>query len=291
MKPRSTWRADLALAFIALIWGATFVLVKQALADVSTLLFLGLRFSIAAVALALVFRKRAFQGGAALRGGLVAGVFLFIGYFFQTLGLRFTTASVSACITGLMIVMVPILSAAVYKKAPHPSEVLGVGVAAIGMALLTLRSFHMGAGDLLTLVCAAGFAVHLIVVNHYSPIASFESITFVQIVVAAGLALSSFWWAETPRIRWSPSVLIALVVTGLLATALAFAVMVWAQQYTTATRTALILSLEPVFAWITSYLLAGETLSARASAGAIMILAGILLVELKPVGARPHPSG
>jgi drug/metabolite transporter (DMT)-like permease len=285
------WRADLALAFIAFIWGATFVVVKQALADVSTLLFLALRFSLAALALGVVFRRRSFQRGLALRGGLFAGAFLFAGYFFQTFGLRFTSASKSAFITGLSIVIVPILSAAVYQKVPHPSEVLGVGVATIGMGLLTLRSFHMDFGDLLTLACALAFAVHIVIISHYSPIVGFESFTFIQISTAAALGLSSCWWAETPRVQWSGGVLIALLVTGLLATALAFGVQVWAQRYTTATRTALIFSLEPVFAWITSFLLAGEVLSTRATAGAFLILAGILLVELKPVGVRPHPSG
>jgi drug/metabolite transporter (DMT)-like permease len=285
-----TWQADLALAFVALVWGATFTVVKQALADCSTLLFLGLRFTLATLALALVFRKRAFQGGLALRGGLIAGVFLFTGYLFQTLGLRFTTPSKSAFITGLSIVMVPILSAALYRAFPHPSEILGVGIATIGMALLTLRSLHIELGDLLTLAGALSFAVHIVVIGHYSPLASFESLTLVQILTAAALALSSFWWAEAPRIIWSGQLLIALVLTGLLATALAFGIQVWAQRRTTATRTALIFALEPVFAWITSFLLTGERLSARGTAGALLILAGILLVELKPIGARSHPS-
>jgi drug/metabolite transporter (DMT)-like permease len=99
------------------------------------------------------------------------------------------------------------------------------------------------------------------------------------------LALSSFWWVETPLIRWRPGVVIALLVTGLLATALAFGVQAWAQQYTTPTRTALIFALEPVFAWITSYLLTGELLSRHGTVGAALILAGILLVELKPAAA------
>lgn len=286
----STWRADLALAFVTLIWGATFTVVKQALADCSTLLFLGLRFTLATLALALVFRKRAIERGLALRGGLIAGTFLFIGYLFQTLGLRFTTPSKSAFITGLSIVMVPILSAAVYRTIPHPSEILGVGIATAGMALLTLHSLHIELGDLLTLACALAFAVHIVVIGHYSPLARFESLTFVQILMAAALALSSFWWAEAPRVIWSGQLLVALAVTGLLATALAFGIQVWAQRRTTPTRTALIFALEPVFAWITSFLLTGEMLSARGTVGALLILAGILLVELKPVGLQSHPS-
>jgi drug/metabolite transporter (DMT)-like permease len=99
-----------------------------------------------------------------------------------------------------------------------------------------------------------------------------------------------FWWAETPSFGWRPVVLYAILITGLLATAAAFTVQTWAQQYTTATRTALIYMLEPVFAWVTSYALVGEGLSGRAAAGAVLILAGVVLVEMKPLNPRLHPS-
>jgi drug/metabolite transporter (DMT)-like permease len=288
------WRADLALAGIALIWGATFVLVKQALQDASTLLFLALRFSLASVALALALRGRyrgSSSGRQALAGGLLAGLCLFAGYVFQTFGLRYTTPSKSAFITGLSIVMVPLLGSVVYKIVPGASEWLGVVVATIGMALLTLQggSLRIGFGDLLTLACAVGFAAHILVVGHYSRKVGFERLSLTQIATAAVISLATFWWAETPRIQWSAGLVVALAVTGLLATALAFTVQAWAQRYTTATRTALIFALEPVFAWLTSFLVAGEILSTRATLGAVMILCGILLVELKPVGPVRHP--
>jgi drug/metabolite transporter (DMT)-like permease len=283
------WRADLALVFITLIWGATFVVVKQALEDSSTLLFLALRFSLATVALGLVFRplpSKFSRSKPLLAGGVAAGVCLFGGYVLQTAGLRYTTPSKSAFITGLSIVMVPVLAALVQRRMPHPREALGVVVATGGMALLTLpgQSLRIGKGDLLTLGCAAAFAVHILVVGHYAPRLGFQGLTLVQIATAAGLALASFWWAETPLIRWRPGVVAALLVTGLLATALAFGVQAWAQQYTTPTRTALIFALEPVFAWVTSFLLTGELLSRHGILGAALILSGILLVELKPAG-------
>jgi drug/metabolite transporter (DMT)-like permease len=111
-----------------------------------------------------------------------------------------------------------------------------------------------------------------------------------QVGAAALWALSLFWWVETPRIRWRPALVYAILVTGFLATALAFTVQAWAQQYTTATRTALIYMLEPVFAWVTSYAWMGEGLSARAAAGAGLILGGVLMAELKPWKQRPHPN-
>jgi drug/metabolite transporter (DMT)-like permease len=291
---RTNWRAEAALVFITLVWGATFVLVKSALADVSTLLFLALRFSLAALVLAIAYRGRLAgrlgRGKSMVKGGLLAGFFLFGGYVFQTLGLRFTTPSKSAFLTGLMVVLVPLLGAAVYRVAPRLSEGLGVSIAAVGMGLLTMKgaSFSVNPGDLLTVVGAFAFALHVLTVGHYSREAGFAGLAVVQVAMAAALAVSTFWWAEPVHIRWTPTLAAALVVTGLLATALAFTVQAWAQQHTTATRTVLIFALEPVFAWATSYLATGEVLGARSAVGAGLILTGIILVELKPLGAvRP----
>lgn len=292
LRPR--WSADLALAIIALIWGSTFVVVKQALADISTILFLALRFILAAAALALALRGR--YGGylerpAALAGGVFAGLFLFAGFAFQTAGLRYTTPSKSAFITGLSIVLVPLVASLVYKKVPRLAEGIGVLVAAGGMALLTLEDVNVsiGYGDVLTLGCAVAFAVHIVAVGHFSQRFGFEGLSVVQLTTAAAFSVATFWWMETPHVRWTPALIAALAVTGLLATALAFTVQAWAQKHTTATRTALIFALEPVFAWITSYLVVGETLSNRAAGGAVLILAGIVLVELKPLSGGEHP--
>jgi len=283
----AAWRADLALVGIAFIWGATFVVVKQALEDVSTLLFLALRFSLAALALAVAFRplpSKFAQPRTLLRGGALAGLCLWAGYVFQTVGLRYTTPSKSAFITGLSVVMVPLLGAALGRKLPAVVEILGVTAATAGLGLMTLNldTLAVERGDLLTLCCAVGFAVHILAVGHYAPRVSFEALALAQIATAAVLSLGTCWWVEVPVIRWSAGVVAALVATGLLATALAFSVQAWAQRHTTPTRTALIFALEPVFAWLTSFVLTGEVLSARAALGGVLILAGILIVELKP---------
>ncbi len=290
---RKKWGAELALIGNAFIWGSTFVLVKEALGDASTLVFLALRFTLASAALAFAFRplpSKFAAGKPLIRAGMVAGVFLFSGYLFQTLGLRLTTPSKSAFITGLSIVMVPVFAAILHRKTPLLSEWAGVGVATVGMGLLTLDGpwTRLNRGDLLTLACAVGFAIHLIVVGHYAPKFGFQALTLVQVATSAVLAGGLLWWVETPFLRWTPGLLFALAVTALLATALAFSVMSWAQQYTSATRTALIFSLEPVFAWATSFVLEGELLSRQATIGAVLILGGILLVELKPLGFRRH---
>jgi drug/metabolite transporter (DMT)-like permease len=291
-----SWQADLALAIIAVIWGGTFVVVKNALGSASTMLFLTLRFTIATAALAVLYRGHVTSVGPSskhtLRGGLLAGLFLIVSYFLQTQGLRFTTASKSAFITGLCAVLVPLLSALVYRKMPGGAELLGVLTATAGMALLTIRwgNLKLELGDALTLGCAFGFAAHIIVVGHYGRSGGYELLSLTQIAAAAALGWASFWWMETPRVIWSTGLVAALLVTGLLATALAFTVMAWAQQHTTATHTALIFSLEPVAACFTAWLVDGETLSPAGVVGAILILGGILLVELKPFGVRLHPS-
>ena len=286
-------RAEAALLLNTVVWGATFVLVKAALVDVTPLLFLALRFSLATGALLALFRgpRRVPFTWKAAAAGALAGVFLFSGYLFQTLGLQLTTAPRSAFITGLTSVMVPLLAALVYRNRPQVSEVAGVLVATAGLALMTIQhaAGSVSRGDLLTFFCAIGFAAHIVTLGHFSEYMHFQLLSIAQVGAAAVLALSSFWWAETPHVRWRPAVICAILVTGLLATALAFTIQAWAQQYTTSTRTGLIYMLEPVFAWITSYCIAGEGLSGRAAAGAALILSGVVLVELKPLNPRLHP--
>jgi len=288
-----SWRADLALVLNTLIWGATFVVVKRALDDVSAFLFLALRFGLGALVLWAVFHRRLRKPSPGeWRGAVLCGIFLFSGYALQTIGLQFTSAPKSAFITGLSTAFVPLLGAAVYRIRPRPVELTGVGLALFGMGLMTLQGGGggLGTGDALTLGCAVAFAGHIVTQGHYAGEMRFELLSLVQVGLCAGLAGALFWWAEVPRIAWRVEVAGAVLLTGLAATALAFSIQAWAQQYTTATRTALIFTLEPVFAWATSYLLAGETLSGRAAAGAFLILGGVLLVEMKPVPPRLHPS-
>jgi drug/metabolite transporter (DMT)-like permease len=289
-------KGDLALVFVTFIWGATFILVKDALNGVSTMLFLTLRFTLATLALWFVFRGRGSHYPRNRRRelliGLLIGACLFSGYVLQTLGLRYTTASKTGFITGFNIVLVPVLSAILYRRPPRVSEVIGVGIATAGMGLMTLNSlrFDIGFGDLLVLGCSFAYALHIVVLGHFSRHMSFETLALNQIGAGALLGALTFWWVETPRIAWTRDVIIALLVTSLLATALAFSVQSWAQQFTTPTRTALIISLEPLFAWATSFLIAGERLTLRAATGAMLILAGILFVELKPFRFGGHPS-
>lgn len=286
--------ADAALAVNTLIWGATFTLVKSALHDISPVLFLALRFSLAAAALAGLWFL-SWQGVRVDRrvvtAGVLTGLLLFSGFLFQTLGLQFTSAPKSAFLTGLASVMVPLIAAIVYRSRPRALEVLGVLVATGGLALMTLQGSlgSIGKGDLLTLACAVAFAGHIVTLGHYSKRLGFEVLSFVQVATASVLSLGLFWWIEPARLEWHPIVVYAIVVTGLLATALTFTIQAWAQRYTSPTRTALIYTLEPVFAWLISYWFLGEGLSGRAAAGAALILGGVVLVEAKPMQSQLHP--
>ena len=286
--------AEALLVWNALIWGATFVVVRSALAGISPLYFLALRFSLATVALLVLFRGvgKSARDWKSVGAGVLIGSLLFAGYLTQTLGLRLTSAPKSAFITGLCSVLVPVLAAVAYRIRPQVAEVAGLLVATVGMALMTLNG-SIGAisrGDLLTLACAFAFAAHIVTLGHYSGTVSFELLSVTQIATSAVWSWSLLWWMEKPRVQWRPSVVCAILVTGLLATALAFTIQAWAQRYTTSTRTALIYMLEPVTAWLTSYFLTGEGLSGRAAAGAGLILGGVVLVEVKPWASRPHPS-
>jgi drug/metabolite transporter (DMT)-like permease len=287
-------KAHILLVLITLIWGSNFVVIKNALADISPLFFNAVRMSLAAAVLSMIFHRelpRLTPG--AVRSGCLVGVFLFIGNELQTTGLKYTTASKSAFLTGVSVVLVPVLLAVFWKRGINRLTSIGVVLAFAGLYLLTvpatagaglsLRS--MNHGDLLTLGAAVVFAFHIILIEHATQNHRWQQITVVQVAVTALLmiftASSSHYFAEKVSVVWSPPVLWGIGITGLLSLALAFAIQAWAQQFTPATHTALIFTLEPVFAWLTSFIFLGERLGGRSGLGAACILAGLLISEEK----------
>ena len=280
----------MALGTVALIWGATFVVVKRALLEISTMYFLAVRFGLASVCMLLMFatafrRMQARWIWRGLAGGAIAGIFLWLGYILQTFGLKYTSAGNSGFLTGMYIVLVPLISAAIYRRWPERAELAGISVATAGMALLTIpaldRQFRINRGDLLTIGCAVAFAFHLLVLGYFSQRERFEAVALGQIVCAAVLSTCSLG-IEPPNAVWSNAVVFAIGLTAIFATAVAFALQTWGQQHTTATRTALIFALEPVFALATAVVAGGERLTASRLSGAALILTGILAVELRP---------
>jgi len=279
---------------VTLVWGVTFVQIKDALSDVSPLLFNAVRMTVAGTALLLIFRRHLRMAAAALRTGLWMGTLLWMGYEFQTTGLVYTTPSKSAFLTGLSVVLVPLFLALIWRRHINRWTSLGVLAAFVGLYLLTVPNAGSGGlfsgvnkGDALTLGCAVAFGFQIIFMGRAMRSHPFDQIATLQACVAAVLMAVTTPLLERPHVIWSPRVVIAILVTGLLATAAAFTIQAWAQQFTPPTHTALIFVLEPVFAWASSYLLLGERLGTRAGLGAVMIVAGVLLSELKGSASQP----
>ena len=297
--PSPSLRAHILLIAVVAIWGSTFVVVKDALNDVSPLLFNLIRMCLAFLCLALFYRGHfGRMNRRSLLAGAAVGLCLAMGYQFQTAGLRLTTPSKSAFITGMVVVLVPMLSAIPLLRprgvrSPRWNAWTGALVAFIGIVLLTtppgsgLNFRSIGIGDLLTFGCALGFSLHVLALAHLSPRVPFEQLAVLQIGFCALFMAASMPLLEHPWIHGSPRVLIALLVTAVLATATAFTVQSWAQKHLPATHTALILALEPVFAWLTSFLFYGELLNRRSATGALLILAGIALTEFLPLPVQP----
>ncbi len=287
-------RAEIALALVALLWGGTFVMVKATLADISSLVFLSLRFSLAGVLLLLYFRKQTIFRIPLKSLGLAAlvGAFLMTGYVLQTVGLLTTSPAKSAFLTGLYIPLTPIFGAILFRRSPLWQEILGLVLAVSGTALLSWpgERFTMARGDWLTVGCAVAFAFHIVALGHFTPEVGFAPMACLQILFGAGFAAVGAPLGEKPFWNPVPSTFVAIVVAGVLATALAFAVQTWAQQHTSATRAALLFSLEPVFAWIVSFLVTGEMFTGRSAIGALLVLSGIVCAELKPQELDGHPS-
>lgn len=284
-------KAHLLLVLVTLVWGATFVQIKDALREISPLLFNTVRMTLAGLCLAFLYRRQLRMSRAALKTGMWVGALLWLGYEFQTTGLVYTTPSKSAFLTGVSVVLVPVFLALIWRRHINRWTSLGVLCAFLGLYLLTVPNSGLLAGvnkgDWLTLGCAVAFAFQIIFMGRAMRTHRFEQVATVQACTAALLMALTVPVIEKPLVIWSPRVLAAVLVTGVLGTAAAFTIQAWAQQFTPPTHTALIFMLEPVFAWMTSYVLLGERLGVRNSLGALLIIAGVLLSELKGSAAQP----
>ncbi len=288
------WQADLTLAGVTLIWGSTFVVVQNALDAVNPLTFVAWRFILAALVLGGLFHRRMRKlTRADLWAGGWLGAFLAGGYIFQTIGLQTTTASKAAFITGLSVVMVPVLATFWLRKPPGRAPIVGIVLATVGLAVLTLnRDLSIQSGDLWVLACALMFALHIVGVSHFSPYHDTIRLTVVQIGAVAVLGTASAFAFERPTLALSAPAWVAIAFTGVAATALVFSLQVHVQRFTTPTHTALLFSLEPVFAAFFGWWLAGETLGPREWVGCGLILGGMLVAELgsgQPEGNEPLP--
>jgi len=278
---RTRLKADGALALMTAFWGTTFVVVKGALGHGDPFSFLALRFGLGALALTAVARREVLVPHT-LRRGAVLGVFLFLGFVLQTVGLVSTTPSRSAFITGLYVVFVPVLGLLLFRRAPRVSSWVGVVLAAVGLRYLTgaeLAGQGLSLGDWLTLGCALAYAFHILLTDRYAPKSGVVALVAVQLWVVAVLSTLCLPFTGA-RVEWTPSFLGAVAFCGLVASALALCVQTWAQTRTSAVRVALICSMEPVYAGVYSVALGYETLGVREWVGGGLIVLGVLVAEL-----------
>jgi drug/metabolite transporter (DMT)-like permease len=289
---KKQWVADGSLLFVAFIWGATFVLVQNAISFLKPLSFNGVRFLLAGLFLLIwlfIFHRPQLKLWSVrlLFSGACMGFWLFSGYALQTIGLLYTTSSKAGFITGLSVVLVPLFAFFLLKQKPKANAILGVLIAAIGLYLLTMNGkLSVNKGDVLVFLCAVSFGMHIVITGKYSSQFPTLLLTITQIFTVAILCVISAFFFEDWTQMLNGAVLqkvevwSALLITSLLATALAFLVQTNFQKYTTATRVALIFAMEPVFAALTAYVWANERLTVSALIGCLFILLGMILAEL-----------
>jgi drug/metabolite transporter (DMT)-like permease len=276
---------ELAIVAATIAYGSTFKIVQDALDHVTPVGFILLRFAIGAIALApFAVRRgwRAFGASAQLRRRDFAiacalfGAVGFAGYWFQNEGLKRTTTSNSAFITGLFVVFTPVLETIVTRRAPSRNVIIAVCFAVVGLFLLEGASFELHAGDALTLGCAFMFAVWILLAGIYTQRFDPLALTSTQLAVMALLAIPVV--AVTGMGQITPQVVGAVIITGVFCSAVAFSLQLWAQRYVEPSRTAVMLMFEPVVAGIVGFWV-GERLGASGYIGALIIFAGMLIAE------------
>lgn len=283
--------AHVSLLFVAFLWGVTFVVVQNAISFLQPFSFNGVRFFLAACLLwgwLILFNREQFQriNKTSIFSGIFIGIWLFIGYAFQTLGLLYTSSSKAGFITGLSVVLVPFLAFIILKDRPRRQAIIGVVVATIGLYLLTMTdTTPFNIGDGFVFICAIGFALHIVFTGKYSRALPTLLLTSIQISTVCILSIISAFlfedWKQMVQadVIFTETVFGALLITAFFATALAFFIQTNFQKYTTPTRVALIFATEPVFAAIAGYFWAGDRLSSSAVVGCFLILFGMVIAE------------
>lgn len=288
---RTALLATLALLAMTACWGSTFFLIKDLLERVPTVDFLAVRFLLAGGAMLLIAPRAVVRLAPDVRRrALVLGALYGVGQILQTAGLAHTPASVSGFITGLYVVATPLFAAAVLRTRITPATWGAVVLATTGLAVLTLDGFSIGYGEAITLVAALLYAAHIVALGAWSRPADALGMSILQILVIAAICLVAALVSGEPGIvlpergtDW-----LNLVYMALFAGAAALLAQTWAQAHLPATRSAIIMSTEPVFAAFFAVLLGGESLTVRMLGGGLLVLAAMLVVELAP---RRHVEG
>lgn len=281
LRPYRSVLADLSLVGICVIWGTSFAIVKSVVGETNPATFIAARFTLAAILLGLIASRRLHKLDRELwKAGFVLAVPLMLGFLAQTYGLQGTTASKAGFITGMHVVFTPFLEQKFLRNRIMPYQMAGVGVAVAGLGLLTLDKLSPPTyGDLLVLACAFCFAVHLVLLGHYSPAMDGLLLSVTQMVWAAVFSILVAGSDMVQVVQFDKDLILSVAYLGVMGTALAYLVQTTAQKYTPPTRAALILQTEPVFSSFFARLWLDERFNIQQSVGAILILAGILLCQ------------
>jgi len=279
--PQHGLHHDLLLVVITMIWGGTFLVVKDAVRLSGPFLYLALCYSIGTLTLALIFRKRLLRiTRSELKNGLIIGVFLFTGYALQTVGLQYTTVSKAGFITGLYVPLVPVFSFFFLRQKPAPGAIIGIVLSLAGLALLSIDDrFNLvfGFGELLILGCAFAFAMHIVCIGKFAPHADAINLAIIQLALTSVLSFLAIPIVREPFTMPPLPFWGAVLFMGVVDIAFTLLTMNWVQQFVGSTRAALIYALEPMWAALFGYLLAGDSLSLSAWVGCIFILAGMVM--------------
>jgi drug/metabolite transporter (DMT)-like permease len=274
--------AAMALVAAAAVWGATFLVVKDAVARMPVFDFLAWRFALAA-GLLVAARPRAVRslGVKGVRHGILLGLALGLAYATQAIGLEHTPAAVSGFLTGLFVVFTPVLSWLLLRRRLAPSAWLAVLLAGGGLALITLGGFAVGSGEFLTLGCAVLFGLQIVGTGEWSAGHDSFALATVQLATVAALSMITALATGKLSVPDSGADWFAITITAVLASALAYTIQTWAQTRLSATQAAVILTTEPVFAAVFAVALGGETLGLTAIAGGILVVAAMYLIQLR----------
>jgi len=283
MHKPTEFLADLSLLFVAIIWGSTFIIVKQSVENIPVFSFLFMRFALAGMLLILINapKLKAINKGV-LADGVLLGTALFLAYAFQTFALTATSASITAFITGLFVIFVPVLSSVFLRKLPRQEAMIGVVFATIGLAFITLQGkFLVSFGEFLALVCAFFIAIHIILTDKLSRRNDFGLLTLVQVNMVAlfSLIFSFFLDLRVIPIQFNNQLIFSLIINSVFATFVAFIVQTSMQKYTTPTKAAIIFIMEPVSSAFFSYWIGGELLTAKQYVGTSFILFAMVFTE------------
>lgn len=286
--------AALALVGMAAAWGSTFFLIKDLLTRLDVADLLAVRFLIAAVVLIAVAHRHLRMARTTLTRGIGLGVLFGIAQLLQTAGLGITSASTSGFVTGLYVVITPLLAAVLFRAKLAPATWVAVGLATLGLAILSLNGFAVGPGELLTLASAAAYAGHIIAMSRWATTDTALSLTLVQVIVVAVMctvaALPGGITPPSTGFDWF-GVLYLAIIAGIATMFL----QTWAQARIDPTRAAVIMAGEPVWAAVFAVTLGAESITWRMLVGGASIVAAMYLVELAPRmrwgrGRRPVPE-